>query len=520
MDYDICIIGGGVNGTAIARDAAGRGLSVLLVEAQDLASATSSASTKLVHGGLRYLEQYEFKLVRASLLERDIMLSSAPHIIWPMRFVLPHDKHLRPYRLIQLGLKLYDFLGGKFFSDKHSVLKKSDAVDFATDALGDPLHDDYARGFSYADCWVEDSRLVALNAVDAYERGAVILPRTACVMIEPSHDQTAWDVTLQDTATADQFQVKVGQVINAAGPWVRDLLDNSNLTSDTQKQKDYTPRVRLVKGSHIIVPRLYDGAQSYILQQPDGRIIFAIPYEYKYTLIGTTDKPFDGDAANVIIDDEEIEYLCTAINSSFKNKITKQAVVSSYSGVRSLLDDGEENASEVTRDYKIFLDKKYGPPLLSIFGGKITTARKLAEEVVNRLSTFYPDRDLKLWTEYIPLPGGDIANNDFDAFLKSQSDLYTFLPKDLLYRYARAYGTRISGLIGTAKSLEEMGDHYGDHVYEAEILYLIRYEFASSAEDILWRRSKLGLHISKETNQLIERALPTLITKVKGEGAQ
>ena len=329
-------------------------------------------------------------------------------------------------------------------------------------------------------------------------------------MIEPSHDQKGWDVTLQDTASAEQFQVKVAQVVNAAGPWVRDLLDNSNLTTDTSKQPDVTPRVRLVKGSHIVVPKLYDGGQSFILQQNDGRIIFAIPYEYQYTLIGTTDKPFDGDAANVTIDDDEIEYLCTAINNAFKQQISKNDIVTSYSGVRSLLDDGESNASEVTRDYKIFLDKKYGPPMLSIFGGKITTARKLAEEVVNRLSTFYPDRPLKSWTEYVPLPGGDIANNDFEGFLKSQADLYKFLPDPLLYRYARAYGTRLSGIIGTAKSLNDLGEHYGDHIYAAEILYLIRYEFAQTVEDILWRRSKLGLHVSKETVQLIERALPQL----------
>jgi len=517
MDYDVCIIGGGVNGTAIARDAAGRGLSVLLVEAQDLASATSSASTKLIHGGLRYLEHYEFKLVRESLLERDIMLKSAPHIIWPMQFVLPHDRHLRPYRLIQLGLKLYDFLGGKLFTDKHSVLKKSDAVDFATDKIGDPLIDEYERGFSYADCWVQDSRLTVLNAVDAFERGAAIMPRTACVFLEPSHEKDGWDVTLQDVATGDQFQIKAGQVVNAAGPWVRDLLDNSKLTRDTDKQQDTTPNVRLVKGSHIIVSKLYEGEQSYILQQPDGRIVFAIPYEGKYTLVGTTDKAYEGDAANVMIDDDEVDYLCEAINRSFKAKISAQNVMSSYSGVRSLLDDGNKNASKVTRDYKLFLDKKYGPAILSVFGGKITTARKLAEDVVNRLSTFYPDQKLKSWTENLPLPGGDIAQGDFEAFVQAQLSKYKFLPEALAHRYARAYGTRMKGILGSAKSLSDLGEHYGDDVYEAEILYMVRYEFATNIEDIIWRRSKMGLHIAPQTKEHIERSLAKMIPMIAQE---
>lgn len=517
MDYDICIIGGGVNGTAIARDAAGRGLSVLLVEAQDLASATSSASTKLIHGGLRYLEHYEFKLVRESLAERDIMLKSAPHIIWPMRFILPHDTHLRPYRLIQLGLKLYDFLAGKLFTDKNSVLKKSDAVDFATDKIGDPLKDNYERGFSYADCWVQDSRLTVLNAVDAFERGAVIMPRTACVLLEPSHDKDGWDVTLQNVANGDQFQVKVGQVVNAAGPWVRDILDNSKLTTDTPAQADSTPNVRLVKGSHIIVSKIYEGDQSYLLQQKDGRIVFAIPYEGKYTLVGTTDKPYVGDAANVVIDDDEVEYLCDAINQSFKAQITPQDVLSSYSGVRSLLDDGNKNASKVTRDYKLFLDKKHGLAILSVFGGKITTARKLGEDVVNRLSTFYPDRKLKSWTENLPLPGGDIPEGDFDKFLEQQIEKYKFLPPELAYRYARAYGTRMKGILGSAKSLNDLGEHYGDDVYEAEILYLIRYEFATTVEDIIWRRSKMGLHILPETKDNIERSFAKIIPMIAEE---
>jgi len=517
MDYDLCVIGGGINGTAIARDAAGRGLSVILVEAQDLASATSSASTKLVHGGLRYLEHYEFKLVQESLRERDVLLKAAPHIIWPMEFILPHDKHLRPYWLIQMGLRLYDFLGGKLFRDK-GPLPRSHALDFATSEKGDALDDKYERGFSYSDCWVQDSRLVTLNAVDAFERGAVIMPRTACVMLDPSHEKDGWDVTLQNVETGDQFQIKTRQVVNAAGPWVRDLLDNSKLTKDTEKQEDKTPRVRLVKGSHIIIDKLFEGEQSYILQQKDGRIIFAIPYENKYTLVGTTDKSFEGDAANVVIDDDEINYLCAAINQSFKTKITAENVRSHYSGVRSLLDDGESNSSKVTRDYKLFLDKKFGPPILSVFGGKITTGRKLAEEVVNRISTFYPEKKLKAWTEHVPLPGGDIEGGDFEQFVLDKSVRYKFLPIELVHRYARAYGTRLDALVGSSHELNDLGTHFGDGVYEAEVFYLLRYEFATNIEDILWRRSKLGLHISLATRQHIESALPKLLNRVAGEG--
>ena len=445
-----------------------------------------------------------------------MLLNAAPHIIWPMEFVLPHDSHLRPYWLIQLGLKIYDFLGFGFKRGT-AKLKSSTALDFSTDKMGDPLHNTYKRGFSYADCWVQDSRMVTLNAVDAYERGAVIMPRTACIGLEPSHDKDGWDVNLQNVTTGDTFQIKARQVVNAAGPWVRDLLDNSKLTEDTDKQMDTTPHVRLVKGSHIIIPRLYEGEQSYILQQPDNRIVFAIPYEHQYTLVGTTDKPFDGDAANVTIDDDEVDYLCAAINRSFKTQISADDVATSYSGVRSLLDDGNENASKVTRDYKLFLDKKYGPPILSVFGGKITTYRKLAEDVVNRLSTFYPDRKMKPWTEYVTLPGGDIPDADFEGYVAQQQETYDFMPPNVLRRYIRAYGTRFKAIIGSAQSLNALGTHYGNHVYSAEILYLLRYEFATTLEDIMWRRSKLGIHVSRETKQHLEVDFAKLISIVKNE---
>lgn len=499
-DYDLCIIGGGVNGAGIARDAVGRGLSVLLVEAQDLAAATSSASTKLVHGGLRYLEHYEFRLVSESLREREVLLKAAPHIIWPMKFVLPHDQHLRPYWMIKAGLTLYDFLGGK------KALPKSDALDFATASVADPLKDSYTRGFSYFDCWVDDARLVVLNAMDAFERGAVIMPRTACVHLEANKDKKFWKIHLQNMLSNDRFEVTADIVVNAAGPWVRNLLDGSELA----QEGDTVPKVRLVKGSHIVVHKIHEGSQSYILQQQDGRIVFAIPYEGKYTLIGTTDVPYEGDASQAVIEKNEIDYLLSAVNKSFKKEISSQDIIWTYSGVRPLVNDGEEEASKVTRDYKLYMDERFGAPILSVFGGKITTFRKLSEEVVDRLSTFYPKRKMQAWTEYVPLPGGDIQGS-FEDFVDQQKTAYPFLPANLIYRYARAYGTRIKVILQNVKTIDQMGSHYGDGLYEAEVRYLIKYEFVHMLDDILMRRSKLGLHISKETVEGLEKNLPTLI---------
>ncbi|HPF78727.1 MAG TPA: glycerol-3-phosphate dehydrogenase [Alphaproteobacteria bacterium] len=511
MDYDLCVIGGGINGVGIARDAAGRGLSVLLVEAQDLAGATSSASTKLVHGGLRYLESYDFKLVKESLAERETLLKAAPHIIWPMKFVLPHDSHLRPYWMIRAGLFLYDHLSGR------KKLSKSEALDFGASSLADPLDDKYDRGFAYSDCWADDARLVVLNAIDAFERGAVIMPRTACVFLESTRDKKGWNLHLQNMLNGDEFQVTAGMVVNAAGPWVRSLLDGSELTKTAEGESDHVPHVRLVKGSHIIVPKIHDGAQSFILQQPDGRIVFALPYEKTYTLIGTTDVPFEGNASDVMISPEETTYLCDAVNRSFKKKIKPEDVIWTYSGVRSLVDDGKKNASKVTRDYKLYMDERFGPPILSVFGGKLTTYRHLAEHAVDRLATFHPKRQLLPWTQDAILPGGDIPQGDFDKFLQNQKARYTFLPDALTYRYARAYGSRMSAIMEGVNKVADLGTHYGDHIYEAEILYLLRYEFAHTAEDILWRRSKMGLHVSDKTVTALEKALPSLIERVQGE---
>lgn len=504
VDYDLCVIGGGINGAGIARDAAGRGMSVILAEAQDLGGATSSASTKLIHGGLRYLEHYEFRLVRESLIEREVLLQSAPHIIHPMAFVLPHDKTLRPAFLIRLGLFLYDHLGG------HKILKKSSSINFAAHDFGVPLQEKYKKGFSYTDCSVDDSRLVVLNAMDAKQRGAAILTRTAVTYLEPQKEEGCWRVSMRNAQTGDDFEVSARAVVNAGGPWVRSILEGSELDKKSAK-------VRLVKGSHIIVPKLYDGGQAYLLQQNDRRIVFTIPYEGAFTLVGTTDVEFTGDPTNVTIDEAEKIYLCEAVNRSFKKQISPSDIAWSYSGVRSLLEDGEGSASEVTRDYKLELKRNFGPPLLSVFGGKITTYRKLSEQVVDKIGKELGRKEGG-WTDKAALPGGNLPEGFFESFVEAQSIKYPFLSAELLQRYARSYGTRMDRFIGGAKGLEDLGRHFGDNVYEAEIIYMIAYEFAQGAEDILWRRSKLGLHISDETLRALETALPEIRRKVAHYG--
>jgi glycerol-3-phosphate dehydrogenase len=484
-DYDICVIGGGINGAGIAREAAGRGLSVLLVEAQDLAGATSSASTKLIHGGLRYLQYYEFKLVRESLIERERLLNIAPHIIWPLEFVLPYEKQLRPYWMISAGLFLYDHLSNK------KSLPDSKRLNFKEHPYGKPLKSFLKKGFSYSDCWVEDSRLVILNALDAKERGAKILTRTACTKLTANKDY--WDIHLQSMLNGNDFKASAEIVVNAAGPWVSGVLEASNLDNEE------TPAIKLVKGSHIIVPKLFEGNQAYILQQPDDeRIVFAIPYERDFTLIGTTEVAFDFDPTTAKIDDQEIEYLCEAVNRCFNKEIDPDCIVSTYSGVRPLIEDGEEEATKATRDYKIQLEKRYGPKLLNIFGGKITTYRKLAETALNKISSNHS------WTAKAPLPGGDIPFQEFNDFITRKQQEYDWLPKDLILRYARAYGSRMDNILDKAHSLKDMGRHFGMDLYEREVSYLINEEWAWTTEDILWRRSKLGLHIDLKTKQNLE----------------
>lgn len=491
LTYDLLVIGGGINGVGVARDAAGRGLRVLLVEQGDLAQSTSSASSKLIHGGLRYLEYYEFRLVRESLLEREILLKNAPHIIWPMRFVMPHNKLLRPAWMIRLGLFLYDHLAPR------RKLPGSNGVRLRKHQYGYPLKSDLVRGFVYSDCWVQDSRLVALNAKDAQDRGVVVKTRTKCT--EAVVDRQEWLATLLDKQTGQQRQVRAKMLINTAGPWVDQFL-----TQALQIQPKH--RLRLVKGSHIIVPKLYEGSQAYILQNNDRRVIFVIPYEEKFTLIGTTDLPVDESTLdNMRISPEEVNYLCQAVNQYFKTQITAQDVVSSYAGVRPLYDDAKANASAVTRDYVLQLHTDLGAPLLSVYGGKITTYRRLAEHVMQKIHPFFPNLG-KSWTAKTPLPGGNITTS-FTEFCHQLSLIYPWLPKELCYRYARAYGDNITVLLKSTHSIAELGLEILPGLYEQEIAYLKKYEFAKTAEDILWRRSKLGLHLPSNAVEKLQKFL-------------
>ena len=489
--YDLLIVGGGINGVGIARDAAGRGLSVLLCEQDDLAGHTSSASTKLIHGGLRYLENYEFGLVRKSLQEREVLLRAAPHIIRPLSFVMPHNPGLRPAWLIRAGLFLYDHLG------KRELLPGSHGVNLRTHAAGQPLKPEFEMGFMYADAWVEDARLVVLNALDAAERGARILPRTRCVSARRHAD--LWEMTLRP-AGGDSAQVVRGRVlINAAGPWVMNVLRES-LGMQSRRH------LRLAKGSHIVVRRLFEHDHAYILQNPDKRILFAIPFERDFTLIGTTDVEYEGDPSNASITGAEVAYLCEMANRYFSHAISPADVVWSYSGVRPLLADDAANLSAVTRDYVLECDAtSERAPLLSVFGGKITTYRRLAEDALDLIAQSLPELK-SAWTAGAPLPGGDIPNADFGGFLADFRRSVPWLPEALARRYARAYGTRVDRLLAGARSLTQLGEDYGGGLYEAEIDYLISQEWAQTAEDILWRRSKLGLHVGAETaRRLAER---------------
>ena len=482
---DLLVIGGGINGVGIARDAAGRGLSVVLCEQNDLASATSSASTKLIHGGLRYLETYEFRLVREALIEREVLLRAAPHIIWPLTFVLPHNTGLRPAWMVRIGLFLYDHLGGR------KLLPGSYGIDLHRHAAGAPLKRTFSKAFCYSDCWVEDARLVALNAVDARARGAEILPRTRCTGARRVNG--LWEAVLEPSAGGPAQRLSARALVNAAGPWVSDVLTK---VAGSNRQG----RLRLVKGSHIVVPRISAGEHAYILQNDDRRIVFVIPYERDFSLIGTTDLPFTGDPGNVHITADETEYLCAAVNRYFATSVAPEHVVWTYSGVRPLYDDASENVSAVTRDYVFDLDvggdnaNGNRAPLLSIFGGKITTYRKLAEHALNKLQPLLGNK-APAWTESAAVPGGDIPNADFAGFLSAFRAARPWLPEALAHRYARAYGTNAEHVVGAAKSLADLGENFGGGLYEAEVAYLRREEWAETAEDILWRRSKLGLHL-------------------------
>ena len=489
---DVLIVGGGVNGTGIARDAVGRGLSVVLCEQGDLAGATSSASSKLIHGGLRYLEQFEFRLVREALQEREVLLGIAPHIAWPMRFVLPHSPEQRPAWMIRLGLFLYDHIGGK------RSLPGTSRLDLRRVVEGGPLREQFRTGFAYSDCWVDDARLVALNAVDARERGAEILTRTRCVSAR--RDGGVWRAVLQDVRTGVQRNLEARALVNAAGPWVADVL-NARAGLNSSK------RPRLVKGSHIITDRLYEGAQAYILQNTDKRVIFVIPYQDRFSLIGTTDVAFDGDAGNVVISPEETSYLCAAVSRYFRRTVTPGDVVHSYSGVRPLYDDAAANASAVTRDYVLDLDAAGGQaPILSVFGGKITTYRRLAEHAIEHLLPLVPAPRPVPWTARAALPGGDVAG-PFDAFAAAFKAGHAWLPDATARRMVRAYGTRAERIVGGARNLAGLGEDLGGGLSEAELDYLVREEWAQEVDDVLWRRSKLGLAVPPAERGKLERAL-------------
>ena len=478
--FDLLVVGGGINGTAIARDAAGRGLSVLLCERDDLASHTSSASTKLIHGGLRYLEHYDFKLVRESLKEREVLLRAAPHIIWPMRFVLPYDEGLRPKWILRLGLFLYDHLGGR------ELLPGTETRD-----LGEPKYDELKKrlttGYEYSDCWVEDSRLVTLYAMDAAEKGADI--RTRCEVMSITGEQGAYTVAIKDKGEARSITAK--GIVNAAGPWVEEI---SQFVKEGRRRNQST--LRLVKGSHIVVPQMFDDPHAYIFQNADDRVVFAIPYEREFTLIGTTDVPHEQADDLPEASDKEIAYLCDCVNEYFEKEITPKDVVWTYSGVRPLYDDKAEDASEVTRDYVLGLETpEEGAPILSVYGGKITTSRKLADHVMEKLEAYYPEMG-NAWTRKSHLPGGDIDEADFDGFYAQQCKAFADIDDELLLRMATRYGTKLSEVLK-----DGTGQDFGGYLCEADARYLAKAEWAKSPEDILWRRTKCGLHMSLEQRE-------------------
>lgn len=487
-EYDVLIVGGGINGAGIARDAADRGLSVLLCEQVDLAGHTSSASTKLIHGGLRYLEHYEFGLVRKALHERDVLLGIAPHIIWPLRFVLPHVRELRPAWMIRAGLFLYDRLGGR------TRLPASRGIRLHDHPAGQALNADLDRAFLYSDCWVQDARLVVLNAMDAAMHGAAIRPRTRCIAAR--RDASGWSVTLEPTGDGDPYQIRARALVNAAGPWVSRFLRE---VADAGSER----AVQLVKGSHIVVPKWFDHDDAYIFQHTDGRVIFAIPYERDFTLIGTTDTPCPDDPADTSASAEEIEYLCNAVNRYFAHPVRPNDIVWSYAGVRALDDDDASGeTAALSRDYSLALDTA-AAPLLSVFGGKLTTYRQLAREALDRLAPLLGNRQ-PCRTATSPLPGGDIPDADFNGFLAGLRQRHPWLPDALAWRLARNYGTRGERIIGTARALDQLGEHFGADLYEAELRYLVEQEWAMSAADVLWRRSKLGLVIGAGTASRID----------------
>ena len=490
-DFDIVVVGGGINGAGIARDASGRGLSVLLCEKDDLAQHTSSASTKLIHGGLRYLEHYDFMLVRHALQEREVLLNAAPHIIWPLRFILPHHRSLRPRWLIRLGLFLYDHIGGR------KKLPSSHSVRLGTHPAGKALKRDFTHGFEYSDCWVQDARLVVLNAMDAAARGCDVRVRTE--VTDLVRHQGSWTVHLRDNNTQSVSEVTARVVVNASGPWV-------DKTLGLDEAHDARYATRLVKGSHIVVKQLFDHPYTYIFQNADNRIIFAVPYEQHYTLLGTTDMEVGDEPGAVSIDKSEITYICNAASEYFETAVTPADVVWSYSGVRPLYDDASSNASKVTRDYKLDLDERNAAPVLSVYGGKITTYRKLADDAMNLLSSHLPV-STQDWTRRAPLPGGDMPDADFDRYVSTLRGEYPWLDDNLLLDYARNYGTRVPVMLSGCSSATQLGTQFSEQLYQVEVDYLVSHEWAQTVDDIIWRRSKKGLGMSAAQIANLEKYL-------------
>jgi glycerol-3-phosphate dehydrogenase len=486
-DFDLAIIGGGINGVGIARDAAGRGLKVLLVEQNDLASGTSSASTKLIHGGLRYLAQRAFRLVRESLAEREVLMRIAPHLVHPMRFVLPAEASEHPAWKLHLGLLLYDWMGGRRTLPGHRT------VNLTIDEVGMPLKRQFTYGFEYSDCTVDDSRLVVLNAIDAAARGASIRTRTRCTRAERGAE---WTLILNARGRRDVATARV--LVNASGPWL------ASVAETVLRAEDALP-VRLVKGSHIVVKRLFEHDRAYVLPTADGRIVFARPFGAEFTMIGTTDDDFIGDLAAPTVDPDEIAYLCNVMNGYFRQRIGSGDVVWAFAGVRALHDDGvPRRAMDISRDYVLTLDQPHGQaPLLTVYGGKITTYRGLAEAVLGKLAPFFPSS--KPWTARRPLPGGDFAPGQDEAVAAEIRRMWPFLTEAHARRLVAAYGTRVRLVLDGVTRAEDLGPRFGADLSGAEIRYLMRHEWAETADDVLWRRSKLGLHLSKEEQTAVER---------------
>ena len=508
---DLFVIGGGINGCGIARDASGRGLDVVLAEMGDLASATSSASTKLFHGGLRYLEYFEFRLVREALIERETLLSAMPHISWPMRFVLPYHKDMRfevgtptskllntfmpwmkgrrPAWLIRLGLFMYDHLGGR------KILPGTSTVDLTSRPEGAPIQDRFTSAYEYSDCWIEDSRLVVLNARDAEARGARIMVRTK--VLSAQREGNVWRIETEDAGTGVRTTHRARILVNAGGPWVGDIIQKT-IRSNSRDG------VRLVRGSHIVTRRLYDHDKCYFFQGTDGRIIFAIPYEQDFTLIGTTDQEHEDPSVKPVCTEAERDYLLNFANQYFKRQLGRDDIVWTYSGVRPLYDDGAKSATAATRDYVLKIDRAGGAPVLNVFGGKITTYRRLAESAMDKLSEFLPDLPGK-WTAGVPLPGGDFEVTEKSTLTRELKADYPFLTDFWAARLIRAYGTEARTILGNAQSVRDLGTDFGATLTEVEVVWLLEKEFARSADDILWRRSKLGLRLEPLQTEQLEK---------------